>query len=93
MKAKIIDIVPAGKYLLIQRQQVETVTKGGLFIPAQAQQKPNQGSIVGVGPACVQSWKVEDEVIFNQFGQIEVGDLVLVNEDMVYVRYKRDNES
>lgn len=92
MKTKVIDIVPAGKYLLIERDEVETKTAGGLIIPSQAQQKPNQGIILGVGASCTQNWKVGDLVIFNQFGQVEVSNLVLVTEDMIYVRYKRDSE-
>ena len=59
-------IRPLGTRVVIEPQEAETKTAGGLYIPDNAKEKPQQGVIVAVGPG------EKDEPM-----QVKVGDTVL----------------
>ena len=47
LKNDIIMIRPLGTRVVIEPKEAETMTAGGLYIPDNAQEKPQQGTIVG----------------------------------------------
>ena len=59
-------IRPLGTRVVIEPKEAETMTAGGLYIPDNAQEKPQQGTIVAVGPG------TKDEPM-----EVKVGDVVL----------------
>lgn len=48
-KAKGVSIQPLGERVLIQRDESEDTTAGGIVLPGSAQDKPARGKIVAVG--------------------------------------------
>lgn len=64
------NIKPLGKRILIQRAKA-AVTKGGIYLPDSAQEKPKQGEVIAVGPGSF------DEQGTLQKVELQVGDLVL----------------
>lgn len=72
-------ITPLGKRVLIKRHKAQT-TKGGIFLPDSAQEKPREGEVVAAGPGgeddkgVVQplTVKVGDRVLFSSYAGTEV---------------------
>ncbi len=63
---------PLGDRVLVQPQQEEDMTKGGIIIPDTAKEKPQQGKVIALGTG-----KLDDDgkkIAFN----VKVGDLVLM---------------
>ena len=44
-----MKIRPLGDKVILQRQQAEGVTSGGIVLPDSAKEKPKQGKIISVG--------------------------------------------
>ncbi len=44
-----MKIRPLGEKVLVKRLDAETVTKGGIFLPDTAKEKPQQGTVLAVG--------------------------------------------
>lgn len=65
-----IKIKPLGNRILIKRSKAPT-TKGGILLPDSAQQKPQEGTVVAIGPG-----KIDDQGN-KELVQVKVGDLVL----------------
>lgn len=61
-----INIKPLGDRVLVEPQEAEVKTSGGIFIPDSAQEKPQKGKIIAVGSG---TKDVEMEV--------KAGDIVL----------------
>jgi len=61
-----VNIKPLADRVLIKPQQAEQKTAGGIIIPDTAQEKPQKGEVVAVGPG------TKDETM-----EVKVGDLVL----------------
>ncbi len=93
-----MKIKPLGSRILVQRQEVQTKTVGGIFLPDSAKQKPKQGVVLAVGPGKVDDKgkkmpldvKVGDEVLFSSYGGMEykMDDqdyLILSEEDILAV--------
>ena len=57
---------PLGTRVVIEPKEAETMTAGGLYIPDNAKEKPQQGIIVAAGPGS------KDEPM-----EVKVGDAVL----------------
>ncbi len=66
-----MDIKPLGDRVLIEILEAEEKTKGGIVLPETAQEKPQQGKVVAVGPG-----KISDEGK-NISLQVKNGDIVL----------------
>jgi chaperonin GroES len=88
-------IKPLGKRVLVKRAEA-TVTKGGIFLPDSAQEKPKQGEVIATGPGSMQDdgtvipldLKVGDRVLFGAFAGTEVktdeeDDYLLMSEEDV----------
>ena len=73
------SIKPLGDRVLIQADVAEEVTSSGLYIPDTAKEKPQQGTVIAVGPGKVEnSTKVEmtvnegDKVLYGKYAGTEV---------------------
>lgn len=90
-------IKPLSNRLLVKRSKVEK-TKGGIFLPETAQEKPKEGEVIAVGPGkrdedgkiISLSIKVGDRVLFTSYAGTEVknaaGDeefLILSEDDIL----------
>jgi len=73
------SIKPLGDRVLIQADVAEDVTSSGLYIPDTAKEKPQQGTVVAVGPGKVENGtKVDmsvskgDKVLYGKYAGTEV---------------------
>ena len=62
---------PLGDRVVVRRVQEEQKTSGGIIIPETAQEKPQEGEIVSVGPGAL------DENGKRVAPEVKAGDLVL----------------
>ena len=71
---------PLHDNILVQRIQEENKTKGGIYIPDSAKEKPSEGKVIEVGPGRsddkghVKPLQVEkgDRILFGKYGGTEV---------------------
>ena len=75
-----LNIRPLDDRVVVQPMDAEETTAGGIVLPDSAQEKPQRGTVVAVGPGklldsgergelCV---AVGDEVIFGKYGGTEI---------------------
>ena len=69
-----MKIRPLQDRLIVKRVAEENKTKGGLFIPDTAKEKPTQGEVIAVGPGRMEKGsrvpvdlKVGDSVIYGKY--------------------------
>ncbi len=75
-----ISIRPLDDRVVVEPLQAEETTAGGIVLPDSAQEKPQRGKIVAVGPGKLLdsgdrgelSVTVGDEVIFGKYGGTEI---------------------
>lgn len=75
-----LKFTPLGNYVLIQPTKADEKTKGGLFIPEAAQERPRQGKVLSVGEGALTSngelippkVKRDDIVIFPPYAGTEI---------------------
>jgi chaperonin GroES len=82
---------PLADRLVVKPVQKEEMTKGGIYLPDTAKEKPQEGEIVAVGPGRMtddgkripMDIKVGDRVIYSKYGgsEIKVDDV-----DMIILR-------
>lgn len=66
---------PLGTRVVVEPKEAETMTAGGLYIPDNAKEKPQQGVIVAVGPGAKDEpmeVKMGDEVLYGKYSGTEV---------------------
>jgi chaperonin GroES len=71
---------PLGDRVLVKRVKEEEKTKGGIIIPDTAQEKPQEGEVVAVGPGArdedgeriAMDVKVGDRILFGKWSGTEV---------------------
>ena len=93
-----MKVRPLHDRVLVKRVEEETKTKGGLFIPTTAQEKPLEGAVIAVGKGKIlddgkvraMAVKVGDRVLFAKYSGTEVkidGEehLILREEDLLGV--------
>lgn len=85
-------IKPLGDRVVIEPQEVEKVTKGGIVLPDTAKEKPQEGKVVAVGAGRVTDAgervpvevSVGDKVLYAKYGGTEVHfdekDFIVLNE-------------
>ena len=66
-----IKLQPLGDRVVVERDELEEITSGGIVLPDSAQDKPARGTIVSVGDG-----KLLDDGTRSQL-QVKVGDHVL----------------
>jgi chaperonin GroES len=75
-----IKLRPLDDRVVVQPLEAEEVTAGGIVLPDAAQEKPQRGKVIAVGPGKLLdsgkrgelSVEVGDEVIFGKYGGSEV---------------------
>ena len=83
---------PLGDRVLVKRVKEEEKTKGGIIIPDTAQEKPQEGEVVAVGPGArdedgeriPMDLKVGDRILFGRWSGTEVkidGDELLIMKE------------
>jgi len=87
-----MNIKPLDDRIVLKRLDAEATTAGGIVLPDSAQEKPQKGEIVAVGPGflldsgkrATLDVKVGDSVIFGKYAGTEVsvddGDLIIMKE-------------
>src|SRR5580658_27431 len=78
--SKDLNINPLDDRVIVEPLEAEEKTAGGILLPDTAQQKPQRGKIVAVGPGKLResgertalSVKVGDEVLFGKYSGNEV---------------------
>ena len=83
-----VAIKPLEDRILVQANEAETTTASGLVIPDTAKEKPQEGTVIAVGPGRIDDKgnrvpidvKVGDTVIYSKYGGTEV---VIEGEDLL----------
>ena len=68
-------IQPLGDRILIQQLESEERTAGGLYIPDNAKEKPQEATVIAVGPGNKENevtLKVGDKVLYGKYAGTEV---------------------
>ena len=85
-----MKLVPLGDRVVLQQLEAEETTKSGIVLPGQAQEKPQQGEVVAVGPGGLvdgkevkMEVKVGDKVIYSKYAGT---DVKLEEKEYVIVR-------
>lgn len=90
-----IKLQPMGERLVIQREESEAVTAGGIVLPDSAQEKPARGTVIAIGTGKLlddgsrskSQLKVGDRVLFSSYAgeNVEIDDVeyLLMREDDV----------
>lgn len=91
-----MKIKPLADRIVVKPSAAEEKTKGGLFIPDTAKEKPQQGDVVAVGPGKVADSgqtlapqvKVGDRVLYGKYSgteiQIDGTDYLIMRESDVF---------
>ena len=77
-----VNFVPLGERVIVQPIECEQQTKGGIFLPDTAKEKPQEGKVVAVGPGRVgddgaripMELASGDRVIYSKFAGTEYKD-------------------
>ncbi len=84
------QLKPIGARVLVKREEAQK-TKGGIYLPETAQEKPKQGTIVAIGSEKTKDMKVGDKVFFAAYAGSEVrvggeeGYLILPMDEVLCV--------
>jgi chaperonin GroES len=90
-----MNIKPLEDRLVLKRSEAETTTAGGIILTESAQEKPQQGEVLAVGPGRVLEngkraeldVKVGDKVYFGKYAGTEVKvdgeDVIIMKESDV----------
>lgn len=91
-----MKIRPLGDKVVVKASTAEERTAGGIVLPDAAREKPQQGTVVAVGPGRVlesgeraaMSVQVGDTVIFSKYGGNEIKldgeELLILDQDSIY---------
>ena len=77
-----VNIQPLGERIVIKPMEQEQTTKGGIYLPDTAKEKPQEGEIVAAGPGRVTDYgtrmpmelKARDKVIYSKYAGTEYKD-------------------
>ncbi len=75
-----MKLKPLDDRVVIQTLEAEETTAGGIVLPDAAQEKPQRGKVLAVGPGhllengerCLVSVVVGDEVLFGKYGGTDI---------------------
>jgi chaperonin GroES len=83
-----IKLQPLADRLVVKPTQKEEMTKGGIYLPDTAKEKPQEGEVVAVGPGrmtdegkrIAMDIKVGDKVIYSKYGgsEIKIDDVEMI---------------
>jgi chaperonin GroES len=89
---------PLADRLVVKPMQKEEVTKGGIYLPDTAKEKPQEGEVVAVGPGRIaedgkriaMELKVGDKVIYSKYGGAEIKvddvDMIILRESDILAK-------
>ncbi|HZA22001.1 MAG TPA: co-chaperone GroES [Dehalococcoidia bacterium] len=77
-----VQLVPLGERIVIKPIEQEQQTKGGIYLPDTAKEKPQEGEVVAVGPGRItddgnriaMEVAVGDRVIYSKYAGTEYKD-------------------
>ncbi len=79
---------PLADRLVVKPIQKEEMTKGGIYLPDTAKEKPQEGEVIAVGPGkmtddgkrIAMDLKVGDRVIYSKYGgsEIKIDDVEMI---------------
>src|SRR5690554_192539 len=85
-----ISITPLSDRVVVQPKEAEETTESGLIIPDTAKEKPQQGTVLAVGPGRVEngskidmSVKEGDTVLYGKYAGTEI---TIDREDVLIMR-------
>ena len=90
-------IKPLAGYVLIEPAPKETKTASGIVLPESAEEKPQEGKVIAVGPDSIEEGKtvkcpvkVGDKVVYKKWGgneiKVEGKELLLIKfEDLMAI--------
>jgi chaperonin GroES len=85
-----MKLVPLGDKVVLKQLVAEETTKSGIVLPGQAKEKPQQASVIAVGPGgmidgkeVVMQVKAGDKVIYSKYAGTEVK---LEDEEFIVVK-------
>ena len=96
-----IKLDPLGDRVVVKPSTKEEVTKGGIVIPDTAKEKPQEGTVLAVGPGRMTEdgkripldVKVGDVVVYAKYGGTEIkeGDeeLIILRESDILAKKKK----
>jgi len=78
----VTNFVPLGERVVVKPTEQEDLTKGGIYLPDTAKEKPQEGEVVAVGPGRVaddgsripMELSKGDKVIYSKFAGTEYKD-------------------
>ncbi|HIP61562.1 MAG TPA: co-chaperone GroES [Sulfurovum sp.] len=81
-----MNFQPLANRVLIEREEEVTTTASGIIIPDNAKEKPQQGTVVAVGPEAKEEGITEgDTVVFGKYSGSEISldgvDYLILNTD------------
>ncbi len=91
-----MKIRPLGDKVVVKASTADERTAGGIVLPDAAREKPQQGTVVAVGPGRVletgdrapMAVQVGDTVIFSKYGGNEIKldgeELLILDQDSIY---------
>jgi len=92
------NLQPLADRLVVKPIQKEEMTKGGIFLPDTAKEKPQEGEVIAVGPGRItddgkrieMDVKVGDRVIYSKYGgsEIKINDeeLIILRESDILAK-------
>ena len=71
---------PLNDKVLIEKAEAQTQTEGGIYLPGSSQEKPQEGTVVAVGPGALNEkgerhkmqLKAGDKVLYSKYSGTEV---------------------
>ena len=90
------NIRPLGDKVVVRASTAEERTAGGIVLPDAARERPQQGSVVAVGPGRLlengerapMALKAGDTVIFSKYGGNEIKldgeELLILDQESIY---------
>ena len=87
----VVKLQPMADRLVVKPIEKEDVTKGGIFLPDIAKEKPQEGKVLAVGPGrlteegkrLVMDIKVGDIVLYTKYGGTEIK---IDDEELIILR-------
>mgnify|MGYP003326899634 CR=1 FL=1 len=92
-----VNLQPLGERIVIKPMEQEQTTKGGIFLPDTAKEKPQEGKIVAAGPGRLtddgnrvpMELSVGDTVVYSKYAGTEykvgaIAYLVLREDDVLF---------
>ena len=90
-----MQLEPLNTYVVIKKMERDAVSKGGIIIPEQAQERPSQGRVMFVGSAC-KFLKSDDVVLFGKYAGSEIkldeDTFLLLKEEDIFTKLKQGEE-